>query len=132
MKCTDSSSAPIQRVLTPSDAAQLEHTFPEYEIVIEEENAEDVQTSELVKNAKVMETTTIWDDAGKCSVLYVWSDVLFKIAETPGGADEASDAAITQSDYNQAMGSEQHDPVYINFLSRIQQGGNDQVLRYRR
>ncbi len=51
---------------------------------------------------------------------------------TKGGADESSDAALTQTDYNKALGGQKHDPVYINFLTRIQRGGNDQVLRYNR
>ena len=28
------------------------------------------------------------------------------------------------------MGSEVHDPTYINFLTRVERGGRDQVLRY--
>lgn len=65
--CTEASSKDGNRNFpsSPVDPIQLEHSFPEYEVVIEEEDAEDVQTKELVKNAKVMESTTIWDDAGR-------------------------------------------------------------------
>lgn len=49
---------------------------------------------------------------------------------TEGGADEAADAKLTQADYQRAMGSEVHDPTYINFLTRVERGGRDQVLRY--
>lgn len=49
---------------------------------------------------------------------------------TEGGADEAADAKLTQADYQKALGSEVHDPTYINFLTRVERGGGDQVLRY--
>lgn len=49
---------------------------------------------------------------------------------TEGGADEAADAKLTQADYQKALGSEAHDPTYINFLTRLERGGGDQVLRY--
>jgi hypothetical protein len=49
---------------------------------------------------------------------------------TEGGADEEADAKLTQADYQRAMGSEVHDPTYINFLTRVERGGADQVLRY--
>ena len=50
---------------------------------------------------------------------------------TEGGADEELDAKLTNADYQRALlGSEQHDPTYINFLTRVSRGGSDQVLRY--
>lgn len=49
---------------------------------------------------------------------------------TEGGADEEADAKLTQADYQKALGSEVHDPTYINFLTRVERGGRDQVLRY--
>ena len=51
-------------------------------------------------------------------------------AGTEGGADEAADARLKQADYQRALGSEVHDPTYINFLTRVSRGGSDQVLRY--
>lgn len=49
---------------------------------------------------------------------------------TEGGVDEEADAKLTQADYQKALGSEVHDPTYINFLTRVERGGRDQVLRY--
>lgn len=59
------------------------------------------------------------------------------ILVTEGGADEEADALLTQADYNKALGNDTdaahaHDPVYINFLTRISKGGSDQILRYYR
>lgn len=51
---------------------------------------------------------------------------------TEGGTDEEADAKLTQADYQKALGSEVHDPTYINFLTRVERGGRDQVLRYHR
>lgn len=51
---------------------------------------------------------------------------------TEGGTDEEADAKLTQADYHKALGSEAHDPTYINFLTRVDRGGPDQILRYYR
>jgi hypothetical protein len=84
--------------------------FPEYTLAVEDEVFEGDDAEEL---QRVMERANIWEDA-----------------RTEGGADEAADAALTQADYQRAMGSEVHDPTYINFLTRVERGGKDQVLRY--
>eukprot|EP00981_Chlorochromonas_danica_P005621 scaffold1160_cov174-Ochromonas_danica.AAC.21 len=70
--------------------------FPEHEIVVESEELDD---SDL---PTIQARTTVWEDAGK------W--FLF----TPGGKDEADDAALTQKDYNKALN----------------RSGKKQVLRY--
>jgi len=76
-----------------------------------------VSPEELVKdNAASKESSaTIWEDA-----------------HTKGGADEAEDLQLQQSDYDKALGNKSHDPQYVAFLSRIRRGGQDQVLRYAR
>lgn len=51
-------------------------------------------------------------------------------AVTPGGEDEDLDRNLTQQDYNKALSERKYDPVYINFLTRIDRGGSQQVLRY--
>ncbi|KAJ1397364.1 hypothetical protein B484DRAFT_407020 [Ochromonadaceae sp. CCMP2298] len=38
--------------------------------------------------------------------------------------------SLTQRDYQQALGSEVHDPAYLRFLTRVSLGGDDQVLHY--
>jgi hypothetical protein len=54
------------------------------------------------------------------------------LSVTAGDGEELEDAAITQTDYNRAMGRDvKHDPVYLSFLTRVQKSGcGDQVLRY--
>lgn len=49
---------------------------------------------------------------------------------TPGGKDEEVDANITQQDYNETLSKAKHDPIYVSFLTRLQKGGAQQVLRY--
>lgn len=49
---------------------------------------------------------------------------------TAGGEDEDLDRNLTQQDYNKALSEKKYDPVYINFLTRIDRGGAQQVLRY--
>lgn len=49
---------------------------------------------------------------------------------TPGGKDEEIDAKITQQDYNETLSKAKHDPIYVSFLTRLQKGGSQQVLRY--
>lgn len=40
------------------------------------------------------------------------------------------DKKITQQDYNKALSEQKYDPVYINFLTRIDRGSTQQILRY--
>ncbi len=47
-------------------------------------------------------------------------------------AKNDSDARLTQQDYSDALGNEAIDPQYVKFLTRIERGGKDQVLRYSR
>lgn len=59
-----------------------------------------------------------------------FSSNYFSSLVTPGGKDEEVDANITQQDYNETLSKAKHDPIYISFLTRIQKGGAQQVLRY--
>ena len=93
------------------DSSAAEYLFPEYEIVVEPEE-ESAVPSESIKTSNSAETE-IWEDA-----------------MTPGGRDEASDAALTQADYNKALSEQRYDPTYVSFLTRIANGGSDQVFRY--
>lgn len=91
--------------------AQQQCLFPEYEIIVESEN--ETAAGEDKKLASKSSATEIWEDA-----------------MTPGGADEASDAAITQNDYNKVLSEQRYDATYVSFLTRIAKGGSDQVFRY--
>lgn len=68
--------------------------------------------------------------SGWCNNVYRTVRFIFSVTE--GGTDEEADAKLTQADYQKALGSEVHDPTYINFLTRVERGGRDQVLRYYR
>jgi hypothetical protein len=112
------------------DESQSSFLFPEYEMSVELEEEEkeesnsdddkDQQDGEKKERSpkdpldvKTSPSTKIWDDA-----------------LTEGGEDEASDAALTQADYNKALSEQKYDPVYVSFLARIAKGGTQQVLRY--
>lgn len=56
----------------------------------------------------------------------VWDDAI----TTGDHPDEEKDAKLTQNDYNQALSEQIHDPIYIQFLTRIDTSGKNQVLRY--
>lgn len=91
--------------------AQIKYLFPNYGIVVENENLHSGDT-----NIDTPTSTHIWEDA-----------------MTEGAPDEADDLKLTQSDYHNALqgdNAEKHDPTYINFITRISRGGSDQVLRY--
>ena len=91
--------------------AQIKYLFPNYGIVVENENLHGGDT-----NIYTPTSTHIWEDA-----------------MTEGALDEADDLKLTQSDYHNALqgdNAEKHDPTYINFITRISRGGSDQVLRY--
>ncbi len=45
-------------------------------------------------------------------------------------AKNDADVKLTQQDYSEALGNESIDPQYVKFLTRIERGGKDQVLRY--
>ena len=47
---------------------------------------------------------------------------------------EDEDISLTQNDYNKALNNPQSssDEIYVDFLSTLARGGNDQVLRYSR
>eukprot|EP01031_Cornospumella_fuschlensis_P025692 gene25692-31027_t len=81
--------------------------FEEQEVVVEPEELEGVDGATL-------------PDGGE-----VWEDAM-----TPGGKDEAADKALGQRDYNAALSEQAYDKVYVDFLTRIDQGGKQQVLRY--
>lgn len=115
LSCTKD-SAPVKMPADSTAAKAIEEQvrarslFPEYTLAVEDEVFEEEDEEEL---KRVMQTANIWEDA-----------------VTEGGADEEADARLTQADYQRAMGSEVHDPTYINFLTRVERGGKDQVLRY--
>jgi hypothetical protein len=79
--------------------------YPEFSLEVEPE--------ELHESIKLYPSTSIAEDA-----------------ITPGGKDEEEDANLTQSQYDEALGSESTDPAYIRFLTRVKLGGTDQVMRY--
>ena len=79
--------------------------YPEFSLEVEPE--------ELHESIKLDPSTSIAEDA-----------------ITPGGKDEEEDANLTQSQYDEALGSESTDPAYIRFLTRVKLGGTDQVMRY--
>jgi pre-rRNA-processing protein TSR4 len=83
--------------------------YPEYDLIVEPEV--------LVKDssAAVESSTTIWEDA-----------------HTKGGQDEKEDLNLRQKDYDEALGTNERDPEYLKFLSRVRRGGSEQVLRYGR
>jgi len=93
--------------MIPADSSHS--LYAEYDLVVSPE--------ELVKdNAASKESSaTIWEDA-----------------HTKGGADEAEDLQLQQSDYDKALGNKSRDAEYVSFLARIRRGGPDQVLRYAR
>jgi hypothetical protein len=89
--------------------AQIKYLFPNYGIVVENENLYSDET-----NIDTATSTHIWEDA-----------------MTEGAPDE--DLKLTQSDYHNALqgdNAEKHDPTYISFITRISRGGSEQVLRY--
>ena len=70
-------------------------------------------------------STTIWEDArveGK-------SDGATE-ASASASKEEEDDLALTQKDYDRALGNEERDPEYLRFLSRVRRSGSNQVLRY--
>ncbi len=113
------------------DDSQLSFLFPEYEMSVEleqDEKEEDDSEVEAVVSAPAEGTNV---EQGKPMVVKtaattkIWEDAL-----TEGGEEDASDAALTQSDYNKALSEQKYDPVYVSFLTRIAKGGTKQVLRY--
>lgn len=85
--------------------------FPEFAIVVEEEELKDTVEDEQI--ARAVANANIWDDA---------------MAEPADEADE--DAKLRQSDYSKALGNEVVDPAYVHFMTRVRRGGDKQVLRY--
>ena len=98
------------------DAAQQDFLFPEYDIVVEPEDMADEQwLSQQQSNGS--------DGNGK--KVEIWED-----AHTPGGPDEEQDAKLTQRHYNKALSEQLYDPIYVQFLTRIERSGKKQILRY--
>jgi hypothetical protein len=107
------------------DESQQRALFPEYEIVVEPEDelAAAMELKTVSSTSESLSTEQILDSVPKsCNV---WED-----AVTPGGEDEELDKKITQQDYNKALSEQKYDPVYINFLTRIDRGSTQQILRY--
>ena len=97
------------------DTATL--VLPEYSLEVSQEvlrDRKDDALEEMVMKANV------WDDA-----------TLPEVADDDDDDDEEDDdAALTQSDYNKALGNDEVDPAYTKFMERVRRGGGDQVLRY--
>lgn len=108
--CMQEGATDYTAVKAMEEKVRARSLFPEYTLAVEDEVFEGEDEEEL---KRVMQSANIWEDA-----------------VTEGGADEEADARLTQADYQRAMGSEVHDPTYINFLTRVERGGKDQVLRY--
>ena len=82
--------------------------FPEFAIVVDAEELKDTAEDEQI--ARAVAGANIWEDA--------------LTEET----DE--DASLRQSDYSKALGNEVVDPAYVQFMTRVRKGGDQQVLRY--
>eukprot|EP01033_Poteriospumella_lacustris_P018085 gene18085-12974_t len=121
-----SSSTTAKNDVRSLDASQRGYLFPEYEIVVD---PEDVDAATLAKSSsEVTKEPAVAAETILSSVpknVHVWDD-----AVTAGGEDEDLDRNLTQQDYNKALSEKKYDPVYINFLTRIDRGGAQQVLRY--
>jgi hypothetical protein len=100
------------------DESQKSSLFPEYSIVVDIEEIPSLEMTNADPNAE--KTVKSLEKEGK-----IWED-----AVTEGGADEEQDAKLTQKDYNKALSEQIHDPVYIQFLTKIDQTGKDQIIRY--
>jgi hypothetical protein len=114
------------------DEVQRAYCFPEYNIVIEPEEAdvEDTTANDSVKHGqtdhlenknkqyvdKLMKEGKVWEDGTK--------------KEDGENGEEDEDAKLTQRDYNKALSEQIHDPVYVQFLTRIDKTGKDQIIRY--
>jgi pre-rRNA-processing protein TSR4 len=88
--------------------------FPEYDIEVSEEILRDRKDDAL---DEAVLKANIWDNATEPDV-------------EGGSDDEDDDAALTQSDYNKALGNEASDPLYTKFCERVRRGGGNQILRY--
>jgi hypothetical protein len=123
--CSEQSSTSANFAL---DNAQKEFLFPEYEIVVEPEEL----IGDDILNIETNKQTKIWDDAGKYT-LHSFEPITADNCvheETKGGADEEKDAKLTQKHYNKALSEQTYDPIYVNFLTRIDRSGKRQILRY--
>lgn len=49
---------------------------------------------------------------------------------TDNAKGDDPDALLSQKHYSKALGNVDVDPQYIKFMTRIQRGGEDQVIRY--
>jgi hypothetical protein len=117
------------------DDIQKSFLFPEYSIIIEIE--------EMFDEEKGGETTVTKEDSegtlektvekltkeGK-----IWEDAVMKeehAAKTDQEKqEEEDDAKLTQQDYNKALSDQIHDPLYIQFLTKIDRTGKNQIIRY--
>ena len=91
--------------------------FPEFDLSISAEILEDLEKVDAL-NKSVLEAS-IWENATEVEV-----------DDGSDDEDEKTDAELTQTDYNTALGNEASDTVYTKFMERIRRGGSNQVLRY--
>ena len=91
--------------------------FPEFDLSISAEVLEDLTKVDAL-NKSVLEAS-IWENA-----------TTVEVDDCSDDEDEKDDAALTQTDYNTALGNEASDSVYTKFMERVRRGGSNQVLRY--
>ena len=90
--------------------------FKEYDLAVScEELVPD--TAEAIESS-----TTVWEDSR--------GDDGNGERSSAAEKEEEEDLALTQKDYDSALGNESRDPEYLRFLARVRRGGADQVLRY--
>ena len=92
-------------------------TFPEFDLSISAEILEDLEKVDAL-NKSVLEAS-IWENATEVEV-----------DDCSDDEEEKTDAKLTQTDYNTALGNEASDAVYTKFIERVRRGGSNQVLRY--
>lgn len=91
--------------------------FPEFDLSISAEVLEDLSKVDAL-NKSVLEAS-IWENA-----------TTVEVDDCSDDEDEKDDAALTQTDYNTALGNEASDSIYTKFMERVRRGGSNQVLRY--
>jgi pre-rRNA-processing protein TSR4 len=92
-------------------------TFPEFDLSISAEILEDLEKVDAL-NKSVLEAS-IWENATEVEV-----------DDCSDDEEEKTDAELTQTDYNTALGNEASDTIYTKFMERVRRGGSNQVLRY--
>ena len=102
-----------------TDAVRQAWLFREYGLL--------VSCEELVPDSDeaIESSTTIWQDA-----MVEKEDIGRTDGASTATEEEKEDLALTQKDYDNALGNESMEAEYLAFLARVRRGGVDQVLRY--